>query len=168
MKSIPSLLALMILLQFSASAQIVVEPYEKQIRVNINNLSTIMSPVASSKAGEVSATYSDQKFSGGCLGTLVRTYSFKDDSGATATADLYITLEDTDAPIFENVPADIEVAASAIPAAINPVASDNSNEDIEILFTENKEGSVIIRAWTAIDACGNQTIATQRISVKSK
>lgn len=166
MKIILTSILFAFIIPVSSMAQIVVEPYEKQIKMNINDISKLPILRATSKSGEVKTTFTDQTFSGGCLGTLVRTYEFSDSQGNKTTADLYVSLEDTDAPIFTNVPADVVVEKNLIPMVTSPNASDNSKLEVEVTFAENREGKVITRIWTSTDVCGNQAIATQRITIK--
>jgi len=168
MKFILSFIAFNVVLQNSSESQIIVDPYEKQIRINVNDIASLPMPRASSKEGEVKTVYSDQTFSGGCLGTLVRTFEFSDAQGNKASAELYINLEDTDGPIFANVPSDVIVAGNTLPVVTSPLVTDNSNTNSVVTFSENKEGNIVTRIWVAMDVCGNQSIVSQRITLKEK
>jgi hypothetical protein len=110
-------------------------------------------------------------FSGGCFGTLERTYEAKDDCGNSITATQLIQITDNILPELFNIPADEEIACGddvpAIPADV--FATDNCDDDVEIQFTEVQTNEFcpyqIIRTWTAIDNCFNATELQQIITV---
>jgi hypothetical protein len=93
----------------NAQAQIVVGDYPKEIQCNINDLKNVAAVAASSDAGPVISNVTEQIFSGGCMGTLVRSYRFTNKFGEEATAEQFIFLSDTDAPVLIGVPADLQV-----------------------------------------------------------
>jgi hypothetical protein len=72
----------------TGSGKYIIDELEDQV-----DLGDIEIPKAVSTCSEITSTFSDQIFSGGCLGTLVRTYSFKDTCGNAATAEQYISLD---------------------------------------------------------------------------
>lgn len=110
-------------------------------------------------------------FSGGCFGNLQRTYKATDNCGNFVTAVQIIQIVDNVDPVLENVPANVTIyCESEIPAvAENVFATDNCTTDVEVFFTETQTNDFcpydIIRTWTAIDFCGNETVATQVIHV---
>ncbi|MBI1266662.1 MAG: T9SS type A sorting domain-containing protein, partial [Cryomorphaceae bacterium] len=110
-------------------------------------------------------------FSGGCLGTLQRTYKATDNCGNFITATQLIQRVDVTAPMIFNVPEDIELTCGdEIPAAAADIfGADNCTSNVEITFEEIQTNEFcpyeIIRTWTAIDDCGNATEGVQVITV---
>lgn len=110
-------------------------------------------------------------FSGGCYGNLQRTYKAEDNCGNFVTATQIIQIVDNVDPVIENVPADVTIyCESEIPAvAADVFATDNCTAEVEIFYTETQTSEFcpydIIRTWTAVDYCGNETVATQVIHV---
>ena len=152
---------------FTAFSQITVEDYERKAKANVNNLDEIKSVSATSECGEVKVEVEDKQFSGGCIGTLVRTYKFTDDCGNEAKAEKYISLLDTEAPVFDDVPSNLAVSsAEEIPAAPELTATDNSGKPVKITMEEIEKNKKIIRKWTATDQCGNSTTEQQEITWK--
>jgi hypothetical protein len=149
-------------------AQISVTEYPMKITVNIDELDMHPSIAASSPCGPVAIAFTDQLFSGGCLGTLTRTYTFSDDCGNTTTALQFILLEDTVAPVFNVTPEDISLSAgqSAVPEAPEVTASDNSKNEVNVTFHQFNTGGTITRTWTAEDDCGNIEVMRQVITLK--
>ena len=66
-------------------------------------------------------------------------------------------------PELADVPADVTVECDNVPAIAEPTATDNCDSDPAIEFEETRaDGScedsyVLVRTWTATDACGNAT-----------
>jgi hypothetical protein len=150
------------------NAQITVADYAKKINCAVDAVDMLEAPRTSSTCGPITTTIDDQIFSGGCLGTLVRNYTFTDQCGNKATADRYILLTDNDAPQLIGVPADLTInpVTQPVPPAAKVSASDNSGQRIDVMLTETRESDVITRTWTAEDPCGNKAEARQRIWLK--
>ncbi len=109
----------------------------------------------------------------GCNYTLVRTWTAKDFCGLIASGQQTITVIDTVAPYFlGNAPADATVACGQVPAPANLLAADNCGGNVTVDFGETQSPTgvncnyTLTRTWTAMDACGNQTIAQQIITVQ--
>jgi large repetitive protein len=106
--------------------------------------------------------------------TLTRTWSATDNCGNSITHVQVISVEDTTAPVWDQVmPADITVECDGVPEAPAVVtASDNCDADVMVVFSEVRtDGScpdtyTLTRTWTAIDNCGNETIHVQIITVE--
>jgi large repetitive protein len=106
--------------------------------------------------------------------TLTRTWTATDNCGNTITHVQFISVEDTTAPVWDQVmPADITVECDGVPAAPAVVtASDNCDADVIVVFGEVRtDGScpdtyTLTRTWTATDNCGNETIHVQIITVE--
>ena len=110
-------------------------------------------------------------------GTYTNTWTVKDDCGNTSeTFTQVITIQDTTAPIFTNLPLDIEVSCDAVPEQAEMHVSDNCNEDIPIVYSEIKSGVendcpsnyTLTRTWKVSDCGGNITTHVQVITVRDK
>jgi hypothetical protein len=154
-------------LDLSASAQIQVEPYAVQVSLNMNDLATYKAPVAKSECGEVKVSFSDLRFSGGCAGTIERSYVFTDNCGAVSKAQIYFSLKDTDAPVI-TPPAEVKqpVDRKAIPPAAPLEVKDNSGIEVDIAYDEKITEEFVERTWVCTDACGNQSQIRQRITLR--
>jgi hypothetical protein len=162
------LLLVLTIVSFQVNAQITVADYAKKINCAVDAVDMLEAPQASSTCGPITTTIDDQIFSGGCLGTLVRNYTFTDQCGNKVTADRYILLTDNDAPQLIGVPADLTInpVTQPVPPAAKVSASDNSGQLIDVALTEMRDNDVITRTWTAEDPCGNKAEARQRIWLK--
>ncbi len=114
-----------------------------------------------------------------CPETLTRTYLATDDAGNTNTCTQTITVMDTTNPTF-TVPEDIAiykddtcgfVATVDITGDVTDEA-DNCDTNLDATFKDtevpNQEcigTTIIIRTWTLVDACGNDTAQEQTITV---
>ncbi|MEZ4949328.1 MAG: SdrD B-like domain-containing protein [Saprospiraceae bacterium] len=103
--------------------------------------------------------------------TIVRTWTATDNCGNTTSESQQITLIDNQPPILIGVPADEVVnCTNSIPTPPNVTVSDNCSNPVlqysEVdLGGDCTSGRTFIRTWTATDGCGNQTTATQRITL---
>ena len=100
---------------------------------------------------------------------IIRTWTVTDDCGNTRTAHQVISIADDTAPILVGVPDDITIECNAISAAANVTATDDCDNDLEVIFSEEINGNTcdayqIIRTWTVTDDCGNTTTGQQIIS----
>jgi len=105
-----------------------------------------------------------------CGYIITRTYSVSDDCGLTTSQDQVITVVDTTDPTINEWPSDITIACGdEIPAAGEIVATDNCDNELEVLFNEAivqlECGYQIVRTWTATDDCGNNASVDQVINV---
>ncbi len=100
--------------------------------------------------------------------TIVREYTLTDACGNSVSQSWSIQVVDTQAPVLENVPLSAEInCGDEVPYGV-PSATDNCSE-FEItsqLVTEVLTcGSVETTTWTATDACGNSSTATQVVTL---
>ena len=108
--------------------------------------------------------------------TVIRTWTAVDACGNTTTAIQVVTVTDTKSPVLANIPADVTVECSAIPAPAQPTATDNCDTDITIELEEfispmsngtcSENNFTITRIWKATDNCGNTDVAQQVILVE--
>jgi gliding motility-associated-like protein len=103
---------------------------------------------------------------------LIRTWIASDDCLNTTVHSQTIVVQDTNNPVFvENLPMNVTVECNAVP--ITPIVTATDNCGIaEVSYNEERiDGSCInnytlIRTWTARDACFNETVHVQTITVQ--
>jgi hypothetical protein len=150
---------------FALKAQITVAQYDIKLTADVDDLESIPAVTATSECGDVNVSLDEKTFSGGCLGTLVYTYTFTDDCGNEATAQQFITLTDTTPPVFVDfAPTLTAASADEIPAAVEPTATDNSGKPVKVTLKEEQKRKKLIRIWTAEDQCGNTTVQEQEVT----
>jgi len=121
---------------------------------------------------------------GPCETTITRTWSVKDQCGNETTADQIITLTDNTPPTFD-VPAAITVyrkddcsvdtmpSATGVPTNLKDNCTVN-DADFTITYADSFQTDAcpsnitITRTWSVKDLCGNETTATQVITVKDE
>ncbi len=116
--------------------------------------------------------YVDQQLiEGTCPGnyTLIREYHVVDVCGNSAVQTWTIQVSDTTAPQLFGIPADIDLTCGdPFPDAL-VFATDNCDENPIVSATGETEllecGYIFVRTWTATDACGNSTTASQTITL---
>ena len=143
--------------------QIQLLPYDRQVKCDVDRLDQLSPPKAEGNCGDIAVVFTDQQFSGGCLGTLERSYVFTDACGNISKAQVYISVTDQTPPVAEK-PADITCKKSEIPTTSPIKVSDNSNEPVDIAFQETPVKGGLTRQWTCSDRCGNSTMVTQKIT----
>jgi large repetitive protein len=111
----------------------------------------------------------EQILSASCPIEIIRTWSTMDACGNQATASQHILINDTIAPTLI-APADMNAECSSLPIAPTPIATDNCDQDVEVIYEEEILAGTdcqytIVRTWTATDDCGNQTMDSQTLYV---
>ncbi len=112
-------------------------------------------------------------------GTVMVTFTLTDECGNATLWRASYTIEDEEAPQLAGLPTNLNLTLSCtdpVPPVPIVTATDNCTDVVEVEFTEDSgqtnDGTcsqydyLIIRTWTATDSCGNQTTATQRITVR--
>jgi len=124
---------------------------------------------------EVTVTYEGEvRTNGSCADsyTLTRTWKAVDNCGNESTASQVITVQDVTDPVL-TVPADVTVECSAVPVVGTATATDNCDTEVTVTY----EGEVrtngscadsytLTRTWKAVDNCGNESTASQVITVQ--
>lgn len=133
------------------------------------------SPTASDACSNSTATitFSDATTTScGNARTVTRKWLATDACGNTATASQAITVRDNVGPVITGVGGPSTIDCPAEPSFSSPTASDAcTNSTASISFsdaTTNSCGAArsVTRKWTATDACGNTTTASQTITVR--
>ena len=143
--------------------------------IECDAIPAVQNPTATDNCSGATVTYNgENKTSGNCAGnyTLTRTWTATDGCGNSSTASQVITVKDSKAPIFANIPANTTVECDAIPAVQNPTATDNCSGatvryEGEVKTNGNCAGNyTLTRTWTATDGCNNSSTASQVITVR--
>ncbi|APY07019.1 hypothetical protein BWZ20_01310 [Winogradskyella sp. J14-2] len=129
---------------------------------------------ANDNCGDATVTLEETTTAGTCDNdyTLTRTWTASDACGNETVHTQTITVQDTTAPTFnEALPADVTVECDAVPTAETLTANDNCGDATVTFEEEITSGAcmgdyIIERTWTAADACGNDTIHIQIITVQ--
>ncbi len=142
------------------------------ITVACSNIPTATNPAAVDACGSsVIVTLQETNTKGECGFKIQRTWSARDNCGNSTTLTQIITVEDKTGPTFANVPKDTTVSCGMIPPVSNPLALDDCLSPTTMQFAEltlvpNPCTTLVLRTWMAKDACGNESLATQTITVR--
>eukprot|EP00353_Schmidingerella_taraikaensis_P001121 CAMPEP_0185596404 /NCGR_PEP_ID=MMETSP0434-20130131/80735_1 /TAXON_ID=626734 ORGANISM="Favella taraikaensis, Strain Fe Narragansett Bay" /NCGR_SAMPLE_ID=MMETSP0434 /ASSEMBLY_ACC=CAM_ASM_000379 /LENGTH=1678 /DNA_ID=CAMNT_0028224905 /DNA_START=575 /DNA_END=5607 /DNA_ORIENTATION=+ len=120
--------------------------------------------------GAGSVTGSDVSDGLSCPETITRTWTYTDACGNNATETQIITVNDTQAPVFNAPPVALNVqCAGDVPAMTNLDWTDNCDGNGSVAGSDVSDGlscpETITRTWTYTDACGNNATETQIITV---
>ncbi len=106
-----------------------------------------------------------------CAHTITYSWTAVDHCGNSTTATTVVTIVDTIDPYFTSVPENFTVEFCGSIEYGDAFASDLCDESVEVtvsvdtLAGDCPNSYTIVRTFTAADACGNDAIATQEISV---
>jgi len=151
-----------------------VEALPTDVTVACDAVPTAATLTATDTCGTATVTYNEVRTDGSCPSSysLARTWTATDACGLTTTHTQTITVEDTTAPSFvEALPADVIIECTdSIPTAVTLTAIDNCGTATVVYEEERINGSCsnyqLIRTWTALDICGNETSHIQIIDVQ--
>jgi hypothetical protein len=117
--------------------------------------------------------FSEVRTDGNCPSNyiLTRTWVATDASGNSSGASQVITVQDTTSPVLVGVPADETVECDSVSAPADVTATDNCDAPSVVLTEVRTDGNcpsnyTLTRTWVATDACGNQSSATQVVTVQ--
>jgi hypothetical protein len=159
-------LALFAAFSLTTQAQIKVQPYQTEITCDIDALAELPTISATSASGKVSISYEENIFSGGCLGTLVRTFKYSDPAGNKSEAQQIVHISDKQPPRLLGEAPNITTTRDMIPPPAQFGVIDNSGESFDVIFQEVKAENNITRTWLCTDSCGNTTHHTQIITLE--
>ena len=154
-----------------STADIPVLPYsENPVTISLQDFINSGGSVSNNSLG-YNITYQDIA-SGTCPIKVVRKFTI---SSICSTIELNqnIVISDSTAPVFvETIPADLTVECNAIPTPATITATDNCDASVVVNYTETStQGAcanayTLVRTWSATDACGNTSSASQTITVQ--
>lgn len=104
---------------------------------------------------------------GTCPSVLSRVWAVEDWCGNTAAATQQIARADTVPPVLVGVPGPQQLACGvSLPPIPTVTATDCSTAQVSFAeFSTTGCPGVVTRIWTAVDACGNTSVATQLITI---
>ncbi len=124
-------------------------------------------------SGDVVVLYlgAEENIISNCLTEVTRTWSATDVCGNRSFCSQVISIVDTTAPAFENLPAEeVTYQCDAVVEAPELTATDVCNE-FEITFVEDTIAGncpgyyTLVRTWTAVDVCQNTSSFVQTVNV---
>lgn len=128
-----------------------------------------LATATSENCGTVTVVLSQEIISGGCGAIITNTYTATDECGNISTAVQTVFMDDTTAPEIISEEEDLSLQCEAeVQIAIAPTATDNCDDNLNIVLTESVSGScpkIITRMWEIMDNCGNLTFSTQTITI---
>ncbi|MBL7816022.1 MAG: gliding motility-associated C-terminal domain-containing protein [Saprospiraceae bacterium] len=142
------------------------------ITLNCDETQPNILAVATDNCGTPTIRVNNSTSGSGCNYTILRVFTATDACGNSAQATQTITVRDTKAPVITNVPANTTVDCETnIPAIGTPSVSDACDQSPRLTMTQTTTDSTcysrktVVRTWTATDACGNTSTASQTIRV---
>ncbi|MFI0490171.1 gliding motility-associated C-terminal domain-containing protein [Flavobacterium sp.] len=99
-------------------------------------------------------------------------FTITDNKGCNATVEVIITDGDGTPPVINNLPSVTTISCPAVPVFAQAIATDNIDATVSLTFVDVKTSGActgsysITRTWTATDACGNTSTASQTINVQ--
>lgn len=147
--------------------------FEPQISVDCGESNGVF-VTAVDNCNATTITFSDELAGGpgGCGGAIIRTYTATDACGNSSQADQFISLNDTEAPVFISFPEDGDLACDEVPSQDDVVIEYIDNcSDVTVDYSEVvipgscPNNYVMERTWTITDDCGNSTSQTWTINV---
>ena len=150
------------------------EALPTDLTVECDAVPTAETLTANDNCGDATVTFEETTTAGTCDNdyTLTRTWTASDACGNETVHTQIITVQDTTAPTFnEALPADVTVECDAVPTADTLTANDNCGDATVTFEEEITNGAcmgdyIIERTWIATDACGNDAIHIQIITVQ--
>ena len=123
-------------------------------------------------SGSIQGVFSEERIDGDCPNQfeLIRTWTFTDECGNSSSASQSITVADSEAPVFSDVPNDMTFQCrDDVGTIVTPTATDNCQEPEVTCETvedldECQNGTITVTC-TAIDDCGNISMTSYTITI---
>src|SRR6185503_17418771 len=119
-------------------------------------------------------TFNDVTTAGACAGSysVTRTWTALDACGNSSSASQTINVQDISAPLIDPLPLATTINCPATPVFAVASASDECGSAFTLTFDDVTTAGAcagsysVTRTWTALDACGNASSASQTINVQ--
>ncbi|MBK7030034.1 MAG: hypothetical protein IPH45_12850, partial [Bacteroidales bacterium] len=119
-------------------------------------------------------TYEDTTTPGICAGaySVTRTWTATDACGNISSASQTINVQDISAPVIASLPAPTTIDCPATPEFATATATDECGSAFTLTYEDSTVPGIcagaysVTRTWTATDACGNISSASQTINVQ--
>lgn len=168
MKKITSQIVLIFVITFSSilvtAQDLMWDTYDIEAVVAADQLDSYAITATSSCQGEITITWEDEVFSGGCYGHVYRTYTATDACGDSITGFQIIEIAHTSIVLDEIIQLE---CSDPIPEADYSLAIDDPLVTVEVSEDENGNGCdrTITRTYLVTDGCGNQDSLVQEITI---
>ncbi|WP_422081767.1 gliding motility-associated C-terminal domain-containing protein [Ulvibacterium sp.] len=158
-----------------ATDPVFVETLPMDIIVECNTVPAPEILTATDNCGTAIVTFTETRTDGSCVSdySLERTWTATDECGLTTTHTQTISVQDTTDPVFvETLPMDFTMQCDTeLPIAETLTATDNCGTatvtyNEEVLSSGCAGSYTVLRTWEASDACGNETVHIQTITVE--
>lgn len=105
---------------------------------------TTPAPTATDACSEVVSITASNGAGSGCTGSFNRTWTATDACGNSSTFVVFINIVDTEEPVFNNCPNDVELSCDVytLPAPVNPNATDVCDSSVDIDYDQFLFGDV--------------------------
>jgi len=135
MKTKLSVLSVLSIFCISSHAQIKILSYSHETSCDIDALHDLPTIGATSANGKVDISYAENIYSGGCLGTLVRTFNYTDEAGNKAEAQQIVHITDNKPPRLLGEAPNITTTPDLVPEPAQFAAIDNSGDPTMCFLT---------------------------------
>ncbi|MGF1564913.1 MAG: hypothetical protein ACFCUH_06075, partial [Flavobacteriales bacterium] len=149
----------------------VISGQDSEQTFDCNSLPGIVPPTVTDNCDDnVELVFNLETLPGDCANerTEILTWTAVDACGNSAVRTFTFHFVDNDAPQLVGVPVNITIGCNDALPISTVTAIDNCDENVEVVVSDlvdpNDCGAVIVRTFTATDACGNTASATQTIS----
>ncbi|MGC1630920.1 MAG: gliding motility-associated C-terminal domain-containing protein [Gelidibacter sp.] len=134
--------------------------------------------IGNSSCGIIKITASNSADNGECSQTVTRTYTITEyaDDETTVINSMecvqIINVQDITAPVFGELPKEITVECGSTYAFAQATATDTCDSEVTLTYEDVTTAGAcdnnysITRTWTATDACGNASTASQTINIQ--
>jgi|GEM_PF-1065677 len=140
-----------------------------EVNVSCQLLSSLSVSVSDDCTAAPQISYSDVELETGCNFTIERTWIAVDGCNNSSSFQQLIHVSDNQGPVFVSVPPSFTISCGTVPFYEEPIVFDQCGSGVTLTMVESTQGSgcsqQLIRTWTATDACGNQTLAQQVITI---
>ncbi|MFV8466359.1 gliding motility-associated C-terminal domain-containing protein [Flavobacterium sp. LB1P62] len=124
--------------------------------------------------GQITTQGIDTIVQGECINSYVinRTWTFTDACSNSSSTSQIINVIDNTAPMIRTLPEVSTITCPETPNFITATATDNCGSDVKLTFSDVTTNGAcagsysVTRTWTATDACGNASTASQTINVQ--
>ena len=121
-----------------------------------------------------SLTFSNATTAGSCSGyySVTRTWTATDACGNSSTSSQTINVQDITPPVISSLPSPSTITCTSTPSFATATATDACDGSPSLTFSNVTTSETcsanysVTRTWTATDACGNSSTASQTINVQ--
>ncbi len=143
---------------------------EQEINFNVRQARLVNSCPGDEIRFEINETFSTDCKADGFIKRMEYKWTANDVCGNQTIFSIFVNFNDTQSPVFTNIPVNQEITCGDLPEVDAPEISDLCSE-VDITYAETRierEGVVFVtRTWIAEDDCGNSSQVSQEITMRS-